>query len=173
MDIVDGLVILALLFIIIQIILGIVEVFIVSMILRRTPHRLYHIAVPVWILLIGLFLVSSRSVNDIIFVSFLLIVPMASLLPISIFPRFTDPETSLGRIVVSYIVVSVFQALFLYSFGMSGRYAQADYIFSGNLYTTVVSYSGIVFADMLAASLVFIVLLHVLPFHAATVEKTE
>jgi hypothetical protein len=108
MDGLNAWAVLALLFVVIQMVLGLVELIIVYAVLRKTPHQLYHLAVPVWILVIGFFIMKSGSITYIFIRSFFLITPMASLLPIYIVPRLTDPETSLGRISISYIAVSVF-----------------------------------------------------------------
>ena len=173
MDILNIYAVLGLLFVFVQMVFGIVELIIVYVVLRKTPHRLYHLAVPVWILLLGFILMNSGSVTNIIIGSFILIAPMAALLPMYLVPQLTDPETSLGRISISYIAVCVFQFLFVYSFAMSEKPFEAYYFFSGHLYNNALIYTGIVVADILVAFFAFMVLLHLLPFHETPVTKTE
>jgi hypothetical protein len=157
----------------IQIILGVAELVIIYAILRRTPHRLYHLAVPAWILVIGYFIAKDWDILMIIFGSFLLIAPMTALLPGYIVPSLTDPESSLGRVVVSYVGVSLFEIFFVFSFFASDRPFDPQFYYFNTALDNALYYWGIVAADMLLACFVFLILLELLPVNKAPVMKTE
>lgn len=96
--------------------IGGAEIPVLYSILRITKNRTLHLGILAVALLPGFFL--SRTSSDdtgIAFVSLLLVGPIITLIPLYVYPPFFDPRSRFVRILIGYIVVSLFGIVLIFA----------------------------------------------------------
>jgi hypothetical protein len=152
---------------------GATELIIVYLILKQTTSRLYHLAVPLWILLLGYFLIMYADISIIVSGSLFLIVPMTVLIPLYAVPSLTDPESILGRIVACYEGVSAVAAILVGIFLLSELPFDPVFFLSRSPLFNATIYAAIVILYTFVAFLVYKFLFQVLPVQRLMETKPE
>jgi hypothetical protein len=152
---------------------GATELILVHMILKRTTGRLYHLAVSLWILLLGYFLIMYADISIVVSGSLLLIVPMTVLIPLYAVPSRTDPESILGRIVTCYVGVSAVAAILVGLFLLSELPFDPVFYLSRSPLFNATIYAAIVILYTLIAFLIYEFLSQILPVQRLRETKPE
>ena len=135
-------------------IIGTIELVVISAILKRTTNRILHLGIPAVVLLLGYFLTMHIDASLIVFGSFLLIGPMAALIPPITIPNLTNPESRSVRILVCYVAVSLFWIVLNFLFFSSGL-AMNPEVFWDTPLSNAKIYAGIIFLDTLVAFFIY------------------
>jgi hypothetical protein len=158
--------------VIVMFIIGSLELVVVSAILKRTTNRILHLGIPAIVLLLGYFLSMHADASLIVFGSFLLIGPMAALIPSVALPNLTDPESRLTRILVCYVAVSLFWIV-LNSLFFSTGLAMNPEVFWDTPLSNAKIYAGIIVLDILVAFFIYGIMHVIRPTVPVNGEKPE
>jgi hypothetical protein len=147
---------------------GSIELTVIHSLLKRTTRRSIRLGVPIIILTAGFLLLMRLDAPLIIFGSILFSAPMAALIPTLVLPDLIDPESGpdriLDRILICYIAVSIFTALLLFIFSLSGL-SMVPAVFWHTPQSNAIIFAGVFILDSLVAFLLFRIMRLVRPGH--------
>jgi hypothetical protein len=110
-------------------------------------NRLLHRGIPVTVLVLGYLLTMHIDASLIVFGSFLLVGPMAALIPPFAVPGLTHPESRFRRILICYVAVSLFWIVLNFFFFSSGL-AMNPEVFWDTPLSNAIIYAGIVYFNI-------------------------
>ena len=87
---------------------GAIEIIPVYLILKRTTRRDIRLLIPALVLLLGFIPMMQFDTDLLVLASFLVIGPVAALIPNCVLPERTPPESRFARVVICYISVTLF-----------------------------------------------------------------
>ena len=137
---------------------GSIELTVIHSLLKRTTRRSIRLRIPIIILTAGFLLLMRLDAPLIIFGSILVSAPMAALVPTLVIPDLIDPEFGpnriLDRILICYIAVSLFTALLLFVFSLSGL-SMVPAVFRHTPQSNAIIFAGVFILDSFVAFLLF------------------
>ena len=136
------------------VVFGSIELTVIWFLIRRTTSCLLHRGIPVLLLLLGYLLLMGFDASLVIFGSLLLVAPMAALIPPLVNPRLIDPASGPDRILVCYLLISVFTAVLLFAFGLSDL-AMAPEVWRHTPVSNAIIFAGVLILDTLAAFCIY------------------
>ena len=151
---------------------GSIELAVIHSILKRTARRIIRLGVPIMVLIAGFLLLMRLDASLIIFGSILFSAPMAALIPTLVIPDLTDPESGPDRIIVCYIAVSLFTAVLLFAFFLSGL-SMVPAVFWHTPTSNAIIFAGVFILDLPFAFLLFGIMRRVRPAHSRKPGKTS
>jgi hypothetical protein len=105
-----------------------------------------------------------------IFGSLLLVAPIAVLIPTLVIPSLIDPESGLDRILICYILVSIFGAVLLFAFSLSGL-SMVPEVFWHTPLSNAIIFTGLIILDTLFAFFIYRIMCVFRPAIHVRVEK--
>jgi len=133
----------------------IIEIIPLYLILKRTTNRIIQIGILAIILLAGFLLIMPWDPEPFVFVSFLCIGPIATLLPVYIVPDLTIKESRFISIVISYFGVIFFEILLTFTVLIRNSTLFHEFLMQTPL-SYIMMYLGILILDTSFAYFVYV-----------------
>jgi hypothetical protein len=143
---------------------GSIELTVIHSLQERTTRRIIRQGVPIMILIAGFLLLMRLDASLIIFGSILFSAPMAALIPTLVIPDLIDPGSGPDRVLICYIAVSLFTAILLFAFSLSGL-SMVPAVFWHTPQSNAILFAGVFILDLLAAFFLFRIMQLVRPAH--------
>ena len=154
------------------VVFGSIELTVIYSLLKRTTNRVLHRVIPAILLLLGFLLLMRFDASLLIFGSLLLVAPIAALIPPLVIPRLIDPESGLDRILICYILVSIFGAVLLFAFSLSGL-SMVPEVFWHTPLSNAIIFAGVIILDTLFAFFIYRIMRAFRPAVQVKNEKPE
>jgi hypothetical protein len=149
----------------ILVVVGSVGLTVIYSLLMMTTRRIIRWGVPIVVLIAGFLLLARLDAPLFIFGSILFTATMATLIPALVVPNLTDPESGIDRILICYLSVSVFDAVLLYGFMISGL-SMVPAVFWHTPQSNAIIFTCVLILDVLAAYFFFRIMQLVRPSHS-------
>jgi hypothetical protein len=142
-----GLLVVMILVMAVIILLGAAVLGVIYEILNLTKNRIIHLGIPVLVMVLGFYLFMKADAPTLVVITIFFVVPMAALLPAFLIPGLVEPKTGLKRIVLCYLLVSVFAVLFSFYVAVSHIWMIPE------IYWTIPLSNAIIYACLVALEL--------------------
>jgi hypothetical protein len=125
---------------------GALEIIPVYLILKRTTRRSTRLLIPAIVLVLGFIPMMRFDLDLLVLSSFLVVGPVAALIPNCVLPERTPPESRFTRIVICYIAVTLFGMVAILGYFWPVRSMVREFYVSSPLSNAII-YAGIFALD--------------------------
>jgi hypothetical protein len=125
---------------------GALEILPVYLILKRTTRRGTRLLIPAMVLVLGFIPMMQFDLDLLVLASFLVIGPVAALIPNCVAPERTPPESRFFRVVICYVMVTLFGMAIILAWFWPVRSMVREF-YQHSLLSNAIIYAGVIALD--------------------------
>jgi hypothetical protein len=134
---------------------GALEILPLYLLLKRTENRRIRLLMPAMVLVLGFLLLMHFDLDLLILASFLVVGPVAALMPNCIVPELTPPGLRFARVVICYLAVTLFGIVFVLAYYWPARPLIREFFLHAPLSSAII-YAGIFVLDMVFSFFIYL-----------------